>query len=74
MTHCHYCGQTAEAIGEYQELAEQDGYSSVEEYVKHQEGTYNADEDIFCCTSCYLNLGCPSNPFPETNWKAGDPT
>lgn len=41
-----------------------------EQWVREEEGTYNAETGEFACDSCYISLGMPSSPM---GWKAGDP-
>jgi len=69
MTHCHYCGRRAEDIDEYVDMAHEENISP-EEFAK-TDGTYNPDNDVFCCTSCYITLGMPSAEYPN-RWRAGD--
>lgn len=35
--------------------------------VAREDGTYNGDENTYCCTRCYIEIGQPSSP---TGWKA----
>jgi hypothetical protein len=39
-----------------------------EDYIREEEGTYNATNGHFLCDTCYLNAGMPSLPYPES-WK-----
>jgi len=65
---CAYCGLTASAIEEYRECAE-DAAMTPAEFVRTEEGTYNPDTNHFACTSCYIEIGMPSRPYPQT-WRA----
>lgn len=57
---CGVCGRTPPEIDEYCEAAETLGMSA-DTYVRSEEGTYNADEDAFFCTACYVKIGMPRN-------------
>ena len=56
---CVVCGKNANDILEYKSAASIEGYNSGEDFVRECEGTYNAKEDIFCCTDCYIEIGMP---------------
>lgn len=59
MCKCKGCGKTPEQLIEYNMLAEEEGYSSAEEAVINEEGTYNPDTKMFYCSSCYIKAGMP---------------
>lgn len=56
---CIGCGKKPSEIIEYVFEAEANGYSSAEEFVKVEEGTYNPADESFYCTSCYIKAGMP---------------
>lgn len=56
---CVCCGKRPEDIVEYREAADEEEYDSATEYVVNEEGTFNDAQNIFCCTECYIKLGCP---------------
>lgn len=39
----------------------------IRDFVRDEEGTYNAANGHFVCTPCYVKIGCPSSP---TGWVA----
>jgi len=41
-----------------------------DQFVTTEEGTYDPLFETFCCTDCYVRLGCPSTP---QGWKAPKP-
>lgn len=55
---CLECGKTPSEINEYIEAAEAD-YTTPEEYVRSEEGTFNPDTNKFWCTECYIAIGMP---------------
>lgn len=57
---CKLCGKKPSEIQEYKTLAEAEGYSSPEDAVRGEEGTYNPRTGLFYCTTCYIKAGCPS--------------
>lgn len=83
---CFVCGKTAAQIPEYQvqvmaeaEVVDDNGnfvrYDDMEdpnEWVVDNEGTYNPETNRFCCTDCYIHIGCPANDLndPRGGWKA----
>lgn len=66
---CTGCNKTADELEEYIEGAKENDMT-VEQYVREEEGTYNATNGHFLCTDCYIKAGMPSNPYPEKNWVA----
>jgi hypothetical protein len=66
--HCLRCGKTPAQLDEYT-LPAKDEDMTPDEYVRDQEGTYNPDNNLFACTECYVELGCPSAPH---GWIAGE--
>lgn len=56
---CKGCRRTPEELGEYQCLAEDEGYASPDDAVRQEEGTYNPKTGLFWCTSCYIQEGMP---------------
>lgn len=57
---CKICGKKPSELVEYLILAEEEGYSSAEEVVRNEEGTYNPATGFFYCTGCYIKIGMPS--------------
>jgi hypothetical protein len=58
---CTGCNKRPEDIPEYAEAAFDDGISP-DDYVKGEEGTYNAINGHFLCTDCYIKAGMPTAP------------
>ena len=58
---CPFCEREPEQISEYKELAEANEYESAEEAVRNEEGTFNCEHNLFCCTDCYIKIGMPLN-------------
>ena len=58
---CVGCKKSPSEIEEYKEAAEESGMTP-DAYVRIEEGTYNAKNGHFLCTSCYVEAGCPSSP------------
>lgn len=91
MAKCFNCGRHAHNIQEYHvqimgdaEITDDNGefvrydeakLISADEWVRENEGTYNAETDEFCCTPCYIRIGMPSRDIydPLGGWKAGQP-
>jgi len=67
---CFRCRKTPDELEEYAEicLSEENQDLRPEDYVRKYEGTYNREEQTFCCTDCYFLIGAPSAPPP--GWKA----
>jgi hypothetical protein len=69
--HCHYCGRPAEDVvpqdWETKGIWSQD-YESASDWVRGEEGTFNAELWTFCCDACYFDIGMPSAPG---GWMAG---
>ena len=59
---CTGCQKSPREIPEYVEMARLEGYSTPEEFVRDQEGTFNAVNGHFLCTDCYIAVGMPSSP------------
>ena len=60
---CNGCGYEPHNLGEYIDAAKEYGISPAE-YVKQEEGTYNATNGHFYCTSCYCEAGMPLGVAP----------
>lgn len=58
--HCPFCKRNPSQIIEYREKAKELKMSA-EAYVRMDEGTYDKSTNLFCCTSCYVNIGLPTN-------------
>lgn len=65
---CIGCGKNPDQIGEYIDAAAEENMTP-DEYVRHEEGTYNPVNGHFACTNCYIDMGMPAKPYPET-WVA----
>jgi hypothetical protein len=69
---CFRCGKTPDELEEYVDLAiectefHDDDYTP-DDVVRYEEGTFNSESNRFCCTMCYVAIGCPSGP---TGWIA----
>lgn len=70
MAKCFRCGKRPAEIQEYVESAEFDEVTP-EAFVEECEGTYNPNTGYFCCTDCYIAIGCPS--APGRGWRAPAP-
>jgi len=57
---CVGCQREPKDIPEYQEAAEREEMAPTE-YVRFDEGTYDIQTDMFCCTNCYVSMGMPLN-------------
>lgn len=52
---CRGCGRTPNEIQEYVvEVRHDDRYDSPAEFVRDNDGTYDADTQSFLCTKCYV--------------------
>ena len=58
---CIGCDKSPEDIEEYKEIGKEAKMTPTE-FVKECEGTYNAKNGHFLCTSCYFKNGMPSSP------------
>jgi hypothetical protein len=58
---CTGCNKHPDKIEEYIEMAENEEMTP-DEYVRHEEGTYNRANGHFLCTMCYIRAGQPSSP------------
>ena len=56
---CKGCHQPPSRIKEYIQEYKLNGYTSPEEFVKAEEGTYNPATHTFLCTKCYIREGMP---------------
>lgn len=65
---CIGCGKPPDEISEYAEAGESEAMTPLQ-YMQREEGTYNRENGHFACTSCYINMGMPSRPFPD-RWVA----
>lgn len=65
---CIGCSKTPDQIEEYVEAAAEEDMTP-DEYVRCEEGTYNRANGHFACTPCYIAMGMPSRPYPQT-WVA----
>lgn len=43
-----------------------EGGESRSDYIRHNEGTYNPENEHFLCDGCYIKVGMPSS---ESGWK-----
>lgn len=58
---CAYCRKAPDEIEEYLE-ASAEANMMPDEYVRREEGTFNAENGHFACTDCYIQIGMPSSP------------
>lgn len=65
---CSYCGKTPDELPEYSEIIkdQKDYYGSPADFVMKEEGTLDRSTGAFCCTDCYVKIGCPTEPV---GWK-----
>lgn len=59
---CIGCKLRPGDIPEYIEMASLEDMTP-EEFVRTEEGTYNLDNGHFACTTCYIRMGLPTEPF-----------
>ncbi|MEE8262763.1 MAG: hypothetical protein V3R83_09905 [Gammaproteobacteria bacterium] len=64
---CSYCGKAPEELPEYSLKGQEDYYGSPADFVMKEEGTLDRSTGAFCCTDCYVKIGCPTEPV---GWKA----
>ena len=57
---CPYCDKKPQEIEEYVEGAKLENVTP-EHYVELDEGTYDRRTKLFCCTTCYIKVGMPTN-------------
>lgn len=55
---CPFCNREPEQIAEVVSHASQEAMTP-EQFAK-TDGTYSADHNLFCCTSCYVKLDTPT--------------
>ncbi len=60
---CIGCNKHPGEIQEYIDCAKEEGMGE-NDYVREEEGTYNASNGHFACTDCYIKMGMPSRPAP----------
>jgi len=60
---CCICGKEPKQIDEYR-IEAKFLRMTPDNYVKREEGTYNAEKDTFCCTDCYIKTGSPKGIAP----------
>ena len=65
---CAVCRLRPAEIAEYVELAKDCDYATAEEAVRQEEGTFNVENGLFTCTSCYVDIGMPTGP---DGWRPG---
>lgn len=56
--YCAQCKKRPDELNEYIYEAKLEGVTP-DEFVASNEGTFNAVEQVFWCTECYLELGLP---------------
>lgn len=66
---CVGCGKAAADIQEYKDMCDPEspgyeGYKDADEAVRHNEGTWNRENNHFWCTSCYIKVGMPNGVAP----------
>lgn len=64
---CTGCNKRPDQIEEYAAIAAIEEINA-DDFVKSEEGTYNAKNGHFLCTECYIKAGCPT--APGGGWKA----
>ena len=65
---CCCCGKKPEELEEYIEGAHEEGMTP-EAYVQQEEGTFDPDTGGFACSPCYIRMGMPTRPYPDS-WRA----
>lgn len=66
---CVECGKHPHEIMEYKFKGDINNMSP-EEFVYQEDGTYNEEHNLFCCTKCYIKLGTPNGS--ELYWLYED--
>ncbi len=66
---CFRCGKTPDELVEYIEAAAE-WEMTPHDYMLEEEGTVNRAARTFCCTICYVAIGCPSGFLPGEQWIA----
>jgi hypothetical protein len=65
---CGVCGRRPHEIGEYETIEDREpgtlSPEEVDDIVRREEGTFNPFNNLFWCTSCYINLGLPLGTVP----------
>ena len=65
---CIGCGATPEELLEYVDAARHYGRKiTPSDYVRREEGTFNAENGHFACTPCYIKMG---EPHSHMGWIA----
>ncbi len=64
---CTGCNKHPEDIEEYSEIASEID-TSLDVYVRNEEGTYNPSNGHFLCTDCYIEAGMPATDSNEPGW------
>ena len=66
--YCFRCGKPASSFGEYFGQCD-DEFTPIPaaDYVRQEEGTYNAATNRFACDGCYIAIGMPAGP---DGWRA----
>lgn len=59
--YCIGCQKPAHLIEEYAITAKMED-TTVAEYIREEEGTYNRQNGHILCTNCYIRWGQPSSP------------
>lgn len=74
---CCECGKQPHEIQEYIDGAidmggveSEDAPCTPLDYMLLEEGTYNSKTNHFCCTPCYIKIGCPSGSCSCCGWVA----
>lgn len=60
---CMVCKKEPHEIEEYRDISKIEK-TTPEKFIIENEGTYNKDLDIFCCTDCYFEIGMPLGKAP----------
>jgi hypothetical protein len=55
---CKICKKIPSEIEEYVEAAKEENMTP-DDYVREEEGTFNAETGQFYCTNCYVNIWMP---------------
>lgn len=65
---CIGCHKHPSEIEEYVLCAKQEPnyFTDAADYVRKEEGTFNAENGHFACDICYIKMGMPSSPYGWT--------
>lgn len=57
----HELQEYIDGAAEMDEITSEDAPHTPLAYMLLEEGTYNSETQHFCCTDCYIKIGCPTS-------------